>query len=708
MNRSTIKYSISRKPLHYLSKAHRRRLMTAIKVNLNQKHDHSNSTEKTREIVPSSSSAEYNDDLITDSIHIDNMHMVEEDCCSNSSTFSESSGNNELNFDLQEPVSSFSFQKRLAACFIDNKLNHVQINSILSLLRTHACFSNLPKDVRTLLKTPRDPISISCVQPGEYIHFDLEEKLIHYLKTLENIKLNRLDLDIHTDGCNLDHSGAIHLWPIQVKVANIESAKPIIVGIYKGAEKPNNPNTFFDKFVTDVANLISKNGITFNNIKIPIHLRCFIADAPARAFILNHRGHNSLKPCSKCKVVGVRFEGRSVFNTIHSSNRVDNDYPRCLDSDHHKDGKSPLSNLPIGMVSQVPFEYMHLVCLGVVKKILMAWVQGKYSRLSKLSNRCISNISNRLEILKTYCPSDFARPPRSLQFFSKYKATEFRQFLLYTGPVVTYGLMDNQIYQHFLFLHAAIRVLVSPTSSSFMLNFAELSLQKFVQKCYHLYGPSFSTYNVHGLLHLTEDVRHLGNLDSFSAFPFENNMRIFRQICRKPGLPLQQFYNRMKEIELNTIPNNKPHDISIPKFVEYPATAKRSRFCKIEYSNFIISTETCDNCLLLQDGSICIVCDIINSEDSYILCVKKFLCREDFYDIGIASSDINIYKCFTLDHQILSIRLGDISSKCYRMPLFSNVAEENSSDSEDDNLQFSTFVSYQILITTYYTCQICG
>lgn len=53
---------------------------------------------------------------------------------------------------------------------------------------------------------------------------------------------------------------------------------------------------------------------------------------------------------------------------------------RCVDEDHHKEGKSSLSMLPIGIISQTPFEYMHLVCLGVMKKMLSAWVCGKYSR----------------------------------------------------------------------------------------------------------------------------------------------------------------------------------------------------------------------------------------------------------------------------------------------------------------------------------------
>lgn len=91
------------------------------------------------------------------------------------------------------------------------------------------------------------------------------------------------------------------------------------------------------------------------------------------------------------------------------------------------------------LISQVLFEYIHLVCLGVIKKLLSAWIHKKYSRLSKLSGKNILLICARLNIVREYCPSEFARRPKSLDSYSKYKATELRQFLLYTSPIVTYG-----------------------------------------------------------------------------------------------------------------------------------------------------------------------------------------------------------------------------------------------------------------------------
>jgi len=54
-------------------------------------------------------------------------------------------------------------------------------------------------------------------------------------------------------------------------------------------------------------------------------LKCFIADAPARAFILNHRSHTSNRPCSKCKISGTRCEGRYTFRgVVHSLRRMKN------------------------------------------------------------------------------------------------------------------------------------------------------------------------------------------------------------------------------------------------------------------------------------------------------------------------------------------------------------------------------------------------
>ena len=442
---------------------------------------------------------------------------------------------------------------------------------------------------------------------------------------------------------------------------------------------------------------MSNGGINFHSIKLPVRLRCFIADAPARAFALNHRGHMSIRPCSKCTVSGTLNDKHYAFDGINHSPRTDEDYIRRLDQKHHKEGTSPLSSLPMGMVSQVPFEYMHLVCLGVVKKLLSAWVHGDYSPFSKLRRADISLLSARLNSLSRYCPSDFARRPRAIEQCSKYKATEFRQFLLYTGPVILNRVLEKTVYMHFLLLHAAIRVLVSESPSIPHLSFAELALQKFVLRNEELYGPTFNSYNVHGLLHLTNDVRRLGNLDSYSAFPYENNMSIFSKFLRKPSLPLQQYSNRMRERQLHGTNIHCNIDSSIRVSRPLSNDTNSSQYRKIKFNGISLGINVRDNCFISVDGSICLIFNIsMSSDNSYSLGIKKFLEVDDFYDLSIMSSALGVYKCATLSQDILYISPDQVRAKCFRMPFHGNMPTGNN----DDPIPLETR-SYVVAVITH-------
>lgn len=205
------------------------------------------------------------------------------------------------------------------------------------------------------MNIPRHRVVVCKVEPGEYIHFNLETKIVESLSNALPVPLvTQLELDFSTDGCTLDKSATIQIWPIQCRISNMQNIKPIFIGIYKGARKLNDPNVFFEKFITDVIAIMSNGGVYFRSSLILIKIRSFIADAPARAFILNHRGHMSYRPCSKCKVSGTQSNGRYVYNGVNHSVRTDENYKLKLDENHHKEGTSPLSVLPMGMVTQVP------------------------------------------------------------------------------------------------------------------------------------------------------------------------------------------------------------------------------------------------------------------------------------------------------------------------------------------------------------------
>jgi len=83
-------------------------------------------------------------------------------------------------------------------------------------------------------------------------------------------------------------------------------------------------------------------------------------------------------------------------------------------------------------------------------------------------------------------------------------------------------------------------------------DYAEALLKHFVSIFECLYGKCFIFYNVHNLVHLCNDVRKYGPLDSFSAFRFENFLSSIKRQLRKSDKPLQQLWKRYMEIQLNS------------------------------------------------------------------------------------------------------------------------------------------------------------
>lgn len=69
---------------------------------------------------------------------------------------------------------------------------------------------------------------------------------------------------------------------------------------------------------------------------------------------------------------------------------------------------------------------MHLVCLGVMKKLLLLWKSGPLK--IRLPSRDIKDLSKSLLALNTDISSDFVRKSRSLFEVGRWKAVELRFF----------------------------------------------------------------------------------------------------------------------------------------------------------------------------------------------------------------------------------------------------------------------------------------
>lgn len=133
-----------------------------------------------------------------------------------------------------------------------------------------------------------------------------------------------------------------------------------------------------------------------------------------------------------------------------------------------------------------------------------------------------------------------------------WKATELRTFLLYLGPVCLKSVLPPNYYNHFMSLSIAIRILVSPEliKDHVKMQYADTLLRHFVNTYASYYGEENMVYNVHNCIHLVNDCRELGTLDSFSSFPFENYLGYIKRHYLRNGVkPLQQVCKRLIEIE---------------------------------------------------------------------------------------------------------------------------------------------------------------
>lgn len=145
-----------------------------------------------------------------------------------------------------------------------------------------------------------------------------------------------------------------------------------------------------------------------------------------------------------------------------------------------------------------------------------------------------------------------------------------------------------------------------------------------------MYGEEFVSYNIHNLIHLAEDCRLYGTLDTFSTFPFENSFQIIKRKFKKSTQPLAQLHNR--EVENSKILQCLPNTIDIPKLRKinnnspFIPGAIGNSFKSVKTKHFKLTTYKPNNCYIVDDGSIILVENIIQTNnDEIILVCRQFL-----------------------------------------------------------------------------------
>lgn len=560
-----------------------------------------------------------------------------------------------------------SLKERLHMWAIESNLAQKYLTTLLRILRDEG-YNELPSDSRTFLKTPKKTLIYECGR-GHYFHYGLKKALQDKLKYYTNINhINNIEINLNIDGLPLAKSSRSQLWPILGQIYNIGNTEPFLIGAYHGYQKLTDAQDLLHDFCEEYR-VLHTEGFLFQNQRYFITIRAVICDAPAKSFVTGTKGHNAYFGCGKCFCEGDHLNHRMLFLNENALLRTDSNFRNRENDDHHV-SLSPFQNLPdMDMITTFPLDYMHLICLGVMKKLLCLWIKSK--QISRLRDTDIEGLSKDLVSLHKFIPIEFVRRPRSLNELDRWKATEFRMFLLYFGPIILQKYLDVDYLKHFCALHTAIRILCHPEDCLYNNTYAKDLLMFFVKTFKLLYGEDNIVYNVHNLIHLCEDVKKYGSLDTFSAFPFENYMQVLKKQLRKSEKPLSQINNRISEqITRSEINDEANTNTNVPLLLK-PDRKNLPLQCvnshkRIKLKNFTLTTKCADNCCYLKDGSVFCIEYIGIKDKTPVVLGKRFadLLPIPIYPHNSQNMDIHMTKNLT---HLEVIPASEICKKAFKV-----------------------------------------
>lgn len=345
-------------------------------------------------------------------------------------------------------------------------------------------------------------------------------------------------------------------------------------------------------------------------------------------------------------------------------------------------------HFPIDMVADVPLDPMHLLDLGVMRKLLQAWIKGeRCERKYKLSVPKVDAINKRLLMCKTGLTvrTDFGRQVRGIKELAYWKATEFRTFRMHLGPIVLRNILSDQEYSNFLNFHVATRILsIKELCQNPEINdFCKSLLVRFVKTLIRTFGTQFISYNVHGLIHLPDDALRFGPIEKFPAYPFENYNGILKNLVRKGNKPLEQIVKRVIEMQLN---QEAPTDVetfpsTLHPLVHYehfdgplPQDLFGRQYKQVEFRNWTFMCKTPNNIAILCDGTPIIIHNFVVSDSKTYVIGQAFVNTSPLFNSPIDSREIGTFKVNRLSGENQAWQMDAIKCKGIKLPLSSDGA----------------------------------
>lgn len=200
----------------------------------------------------------------------------------------ESSNNIEHNHNnnSNNAQNNVSLTSKLAAWAINENITLASLGKLLPIIREIPGSNDIPKDPRTLVKTPRK-INVKSIGCGTYFYFGIEKTLNSFcINHKISIQQNEeFLLAINIDGLPLSKSSNSSFWPILCSVKSIKILinQVFLVALYHGSAKPKSDD-FLKDFINESIHL-STNGILINSVTYKFRILMLICDSPAKSFV---------------------------------------------------------------------------------------------------------------------------------------------------------------------------------------------------------------------------------------------------------------------------------------------------------------------------------------------------------------------------------------------------------------------------------------
>ena len=312
------------------------------------------------------------------------------------------------------------------------------------------------------------------------------------------------------------------------------------------------------------------------------------------------------------------------------------------------------------MINNLPVEYMHSVCLGIVKRMLeltfkVGDVREKISKCPLIPPKQFNDLIRDVRV-----PREFSRRCRQMNL-SIMKAQELRNVLLFFFPIVINCIADTFCNERkiWLLLVFMIRACVVPNVEFYHVNTDLITncCLEFYHMFENLYGPKQCSYSIHVVSSHLLQIRRNQPLTFSSAFRFESFYAEMKN-CFRPGTT-----STLKQIMQNVMMKRRVeyHVCHKTLFLKPDKIVRENQRKNVpkESNNLIYTFEN-------EEHVIYKILDI--SDDTHVTCVRVGKYEVFFPETpNLSWKEIGVFRAGPLCHKRCKVHIARICGKVLKV-----------------------------------------